>query len=222
MPTSALEISHGILALSSGRLLAPAATIDDGRLGERVVAAVSDDGGASWPRTVTVMEDPHGRLGYLEQKLALLDDGRVLATAWTVTLDGLVDQPNSFALSDDEGETWSPPASMGIMGQTLSTVHLGGDGFLVLYNRRYGHQGIVAALARLHAGAWTVDCEVLVHDTAQVRTGRQREGGVDEMLDFEFGFPTAVARRDGSHLVTYWAVIDGHCGVRWASLRIRP
>ena len=50
-------------------------------------------------------------LGYLEQKLALLGDGRVLATAWTVTLDGLVDQPNSYSpSSDDGGETWSTPA----------------------------------------------------------------------------------------------------------------
>src|SRR5690606_8977043 len=63
MPTTALEISHAICALPSGRLLAPAATIDDGRLGERVIAAVSDDGGATWPRTVTVMQDPAGELG---------------------------------------------------------------------------------------------------------------------------------------------------------------
>ena len=222
MPTSGLEISHGICALASGRLLAPAATIDDGRLGERVIAAVSDDGGATWPRTVVVMEDPDGERGYLEQKLALLDDGRVLATAWTVTLDGLVDQPNSFALSDDDGETWSPPVSMGIQGQTLSTVHLSGDRFLVLYNRRYGHQGIVAALARLAGDDWIVDEEILVHDTQRTRDGRVRDGGVDEMLDFEFGFPTATARRDGSYLVTYWAVLDGRCGARWASLRIDP
>jgi hypothetical protein len=222
MPTSALEISHGILALPSGRLLAPAATIDDGRLGERVIAAVSDDGGRTWPRTVTVMQDPGGTLGYLEQKPALLDDGRILATAWTVTLDGLIDQPNSYAISADDGETWTAPASMGIKGQTLSTVHLRGDRFPVLYNRRYGHQGIVGALARFDGAEWSVDEELLVHDTARTRDGRQRDGGVDEMLDFEFGFPTGTARRDGTYLVTYWAVVDGRCGVRWASLQIDP
>ena len=229
MPTTALEISHGICVTASGRLLAPAATIDDGRLGERVIAAVSDDGGATWPRAVTVMQDPNGRLGYLEQKLALLDDGRILATVWTVTLDGLIDQPNSYSLSSDDGETWTVPASMGIHGQTLSTVHLhprapagGGDRFLVLYNRRYGHQGVVAALTHFDGAVWTVDHDVLVHDTERTRDGRQRDGGVDEMLDFEFGFPTATARRDGSFLVTYWAVIDGRCGVRWATLRIAP
>ena len=51
MPTAALEISHGILALPSGRLLAPAATIEHGLLGEHVLVAISDDGGGTWPRT---------------------------------------------------------------------------------------------------------------------------------------------------------------------------
>lgn len=219
MPTTALEISHGICALASGRLLAPAATIDDGRLGERVIAAVSDDGGCTWPRTVTVMQDPAGRFGYLEQKLTRLADGRVLATAWTVTLDGLVDQPNSFAVSSDEGETWTPPASMGVRGQTLSTVHLGDERFLLLYNRRYGRQGIVAAAARFDGASWVVDDELLVHDAQRTRESREHADGVDEMLDFEFGFPTGLTRRDGTIMVTYWAVIDGRCGVRWALLR---
>ena len=226
MPTSALEISHGILALPSGRLLAPAATIEPGLLGERVLVAISDDGGGTWPRTSIALDDPDDRLGYLEQKLTLLGDGRVLATAWTVTLDGLVDQPNSYALSDDCGETWSAPRSIGTTGQTLSATHLGADRFLLLYNRRYGRQGIVAALARLPAGEttedWVVDAEALLYDPGSRRDGRQRGDGVSEMLDFEFGFPTATLRRDGTILATYWSVEDGKCGVRWASVEIEP
>lgn len=226
MPTAALEISHGILALPSGRLLAPAATIEPGRLGAQVVVAISDDGGLTWPQTAIALVDPDGAFGYLEQKLTLLADGRVMATAWTVTLDGIVDQPNSYAISEDGGETWSPPRSMGINGQTLSAVHLGDDRFLLLYNRRYGHQGIVGAVARLDggsaAGRWTVDAEILVHDAERKRDGRRHAGGVDEMLDFEFGFPTATARVDGSYLVTYWSVEEGRCGVRWAMLQLDP
>jgi sialidase-1 len=225
MPTSALEISHGILAHPSGRLLAPAATIEPGRLGEHVIIAISDDGGYTWPCTATAMSDPAGAFGYLEQKLTLLGDGRVMATAWTVTLDRLVDQPNSYALSDDAGETWSAPRSMGIFGQTLSAVHLDGNRFLLLYNRRYGAQGIVAALARLQpngkdARDWTVDAETLIHDPQLRRDGRQRGDGVSEMLDFEFGFPTATARLDGTIMATYWSVEDGSCGVRWATLKL--
>ena len=109
MPTAALEISHGILALPTGRLLAPAATIEHGRLGEHVLVAISDDGGATWPRTALAFDDPDDMLGYLEQKLTLLGDGRVLATAWTVTLDGLVDQPNSYRSLPTVARRGRPP-----------------------------------------------------------------------------------------------------------------
>ena len=209
-----MEISHGILALPTGRLLAPAATIEHGRLGEHVLVAISDDGGATWPRTALAFDDPDDVLGYLEQKLTLLGDGKVLATAWTVTLDGLVDQPNSYSLSFDDGETWTRPRSMGTNGQTLSTVHLGDDRFLLLYNRRYGEQGIVAAVARLQrqrldGDDWLVVDETLLYDPGSRRQGRQRPDGVSEMLDFEFGFPTATLRRDGTIMATYWSVEDG-------------
>jgi len=222
MPTTALEISHGILAVSAERLLAPAATIEPDKLGERVILAISDDAGATWARVVTAMQDPAGLLGYLEQKLALLPDGRVLATAWTVTLDGLVDQPNSFAVSCDGGDTWSAPSSMGIMGQTLSVAGLDDGRFLIVYNRRYGRQGIVAALAHLDGNVWTVETETLLHDAHREREERLHDEGVTEMLDFEFGFPTIVARNDGTHLITYWAVLDGRCGVRSVVVQITP
>ena len=115
---AALEISHGILPLSSGRLLAPAATFpSEDRLGEQVFVAVSDDGGASWPRHAVVFEDPDKRFGYLEQKLAEVAPGRVIATCWTTTLGDAADQADSFAISNDDGSTWGPAVSTGTMGR---------------------------------------------------------------------------------------------------------
>ena len=119
---------------------------------------------------------------------------------------------------------------MGTNGQTLSTVHLGGDRFLLLYNRRYGEQGIVAAVARLqseHADGddWLVDDEILLYDPGSRRHGRQRADGVSEMLDFEFGFPTATApsRRDdpGDVLVGRRGAVRGAMGDRSRSIRER-
>ncbi|WP_162941415.1 sialidase family protein [Desertimonas flava] len=219
-PTAALEISHGVLALRSGRLLAPAATIEPGRLGAEVLVAISDDDGLTWPRVTVAMRDPRNECGFLEQKLAELPDGRILATAWTVTLSDVADRPNSFSISEDGGVTWSEPRSMGIEGQTLSALPVGGDRFAVLYNRRYGDQGIVAAAARFDGSVWSVEDETLVYDARRRREGREHDDGVDEMLDFQFGFPTALSRPDGSVLATFWSVEDGSCGVRWASLRI--
>lgn len=220
MPSDRLEISHGILPLRSGRLLAPTATIEPGHLGERVVVAVSDDGGATWPRHATALQDPDGQLGYFEQKLAELPDGRIIASAWTVTLADVADRPNSYALSSDGGLTWSAPRFIGTPGQTLSVVPLGGDRAMLLYNRRYGEQGIVMALARMTEENWPIEFEALLYDARARRDTRVRAGGVEEMQDFAFGFPTAARLADGTFLATHWSVDDGRCGVRWVRLRV--
>lgn len=218
-PTAALEVSHGILPLPSGRLLAPTATTEPGALGAQVLVAISDDDGLTWPRHVVAMEDPERQCGFLEQKLTLLPDGRILATAWTVTLDDVTDRPNHWSISADDGETWTDPAPMPVHGQTLSAVPLGGDRLVLLYNRRYGEQGIVAVVARLNPyGDWDLGDEVLVHDAAASRSGRQADTLADEMLDFKFGFPTGILLPDRTVLVTFWSVEDDICGVRWAVL----
>lgn len=219
-PTRLLEISHGVLPMDGGRLLAPAATVEPGRLGERVLLAESNDDGETWEPFRTVLEDPHGRCGYLEHKLTDLGDGRVLLTAWTVEMANLHDLPNTAVLSTDGGRTWGAPVSTGIAGQTLSTLSLGGDRLLVLYNQRYGHQGIVAALATLTDGEWLVHDATLLHDAETVRERRMATDGVEEMVEFTFGFPTAVALPGGEALATFWAGPYGRVAVRWARLEI--
>ena len=217
-----LEVSHGVLPLKSGRLLAPAASLPaKDRLGERVFVALSDDDGRTWPSHPVVFEDPQGRFGYFEHKLAEVAPDRVLATAWTVTFGDCVDQPDSFAISNDGGMTWAPPRSTGIRGQTMTPIPLGGDRLLVLYNRRYGDQGIVACLVTFTEEEWTVHAEHLMYDAKASYTRLENlESWVDELDAFAFGFPTALPLRDGSFLATNWCVEDGVCGIRWTRLRV--
>jgi hypothetical protein len=220
MPMQALEISHGILPLRSGRLLAPAALLPPHRLGEQVVVSISDDGGMSWPSDAVAMQDPGGRFGYFEQKLAELAPNRVVASAWTVTLDSVEDQTNSFTLSTDGGLTWTAPRSIGTRGQTISVVPYDGDRVILLYNRRYGDQGIVMALATMTEETWPTAFEGLLYDAKARREGRQRADGLDEMIDFQFGFPTAIRLTDGTYLATNWSVEGEHCGIRWTNFRV--
>lgn len=218
----ATEISHGLLPLASGRLLAPGAGLaDKERLGERVFTVVSDDGGATWPRINTVFQDPAGQLGFWEQKLAEYAPNRLIAVAWTVTLGNYSDCPDSFALSQDGGETWGPYHSTGIRGQTMTPIPLGGDRLLVLYNRRYGEQGIVGCLVTFTDDRWNVHAEALVYDARQRRDRRPDQAtGVDELVDFAFGFPTAIRLHDGTFLATHWCVESNVSGIRWTRLRI--
>lgn len=220
LPGHRLEITHGVLALPGGRLLAPAASVEPGRPGERVMTAVSVDEGATWPGLVEVLRDPAGERGYLEHKLVDLGDGSILVTAWTVRMADVSDLPNSYAVSHDSGVSWSPPMETTIEGQTLSTVPIGDGWLLALYNRRRVDPGVVAALVSLEADRWTTHQHAVVH--AAPEPTRPGFGGTDGFNSFGFGFPTGVRLPDGAILVTFWTRDgDGPCAVRWARVRVQ-
>ena len=217
-----LEISHGILPLNSGKLLAPAALLTSPeKLGDKVIAAVSYDQGESWPEIVTLFQDPSGLNGYFEQKLAEISPGKLIATAWTVTLGDVRDLENSYVVSNDNGNSWSEPMKTGIMGQTMTPVLLSADRFLILYNRRYGDQGIVMNLVESKGQKWEIVFEGLLYDAlAQKERPSDLTSGVDEFYGFEFGFPTAIRLSDGNILATHWMKKDGRFGIMWTKLRV--
>ena len=221
--TCPLEISHGVLPLASGRLLAPAATLaDKSHLGERVLVTISDDGGKTWPHHSVAFQDPEGKLGFFEHKLAEFAPGRVIATSWTVTLGGIEDRPNSFCISNDNGSTWGPAHSTGINGQTLTPAPLGDDRLLVLYNRRYGRQAIVMCLVTFDDEHWTTHDEGILYDPSSTRhRAANLQDGLDELDSIAFGFPTAIKLADGTFLATFWAKERGVFGINWVKLRVR-
>ena len=221
MPEGPLEVSHGVLPLRSGRLLAPAATLfHKDELGRQVLTALSDDDGDTWNHSVA-FEDPDGKHGYFEQKFCELDNNTVLGVAWTVTLGDYSDLTNSFVISTDGGSTWGPVQNTGVQGQTMTPVYLGQNRLLVLYNRRHGDQAIMMCLVTLADGRWTVHHESIMYDanTTYERT-EDITSGIDELDDFAFGFPTAIPLADGTFLATHWSHEAGHCGIRWTQLKV--
>ncbi|MGE3779386.1 MAG: hypothetical protein AB7F89_19515, partial [Pirellulaceae bacterium] len=127
----------------------------------------------------------------------------------------------SFCISRDSGWTWGPAQSTGIRGQTMSMLPLGGDRLLILYNRRYGAQGVVMCLVSFTDSAWTVHAEGLLYDARAFRDGPvSGQTGVDELASFQFGFPTAIRLQDGSCLTTHWCVEQGRCGIRWTKVAL--
>ncbi|MAT14111.1 MAG: hypothetical protein CMJ46_02445 [Planctomyces sp.] len=219
-----LEISDRLMLTSSGRLIAPMATLENQqKLGERVVGIPSDDGGETWGEPITIFHDPAGERGYFEQKLTPLPDGRLLAVAWTVTLGDYADLENSYAISSDNGETWSAPRSTGIQGQTMTPLAIDGDRILVTYNRRFGHQGVVAAIVTIEAdGCWNIQAEELLYDAGSHKQAEERQTGKlqDELDTFAFGFPTPLKLANDEYLMTHWSVEQGVCGIRWTRFRI--
>lgn len=219
-----LEVSSPILCLAGGSLLAPAATIETGRLGERVITLRSDDGGRSWGGLTTVFADPDGIHGYLEHKFTEMGPGRVLATAWTIRMLGVTDMPNSYAVSSDGGHRWDPARWTDLGCQTLSTVWLGDDRLLALGNMRTDRPGIVACMVHLgRDGAWRTESQGYIFEpTVEDPSPAQRTDGLEAMRAFAFGFPTGVRMHDGSVLATYWVRAGERTQVRWARLAVSP
>ena len=216
------EISNPVVVLADGRWLAPAAVLGDPkRLGEYVIAFESSDKGRTWPSTRTVLKDPEGLKGFFEQKLIELEPDMLLAVAWTVSLGDYKDFENHFAISKDGGRTWSPPRSTGIRGQTMTPLWLGDDRLLVVYNRRYGRQGVVICLVRFTETRWEVEWEHMLWDAKKSRQrGEDVESGIDEMSHFEFGLPSVLRLDEKSFLAVHWCKEEGIFGIRWTKLRL--
>jgi len=216
------EVSNPVVVLQDGRWLAPAATLAaPERLGEQVVAFISEDQGKTWGRMTTVMRDPEGVKGFFEQKVIELEPGRILAAAWTVRMGDYSDLEDHFAVSNDGGQSWGPALPTGIRGQTLTPVWLGGDRMLVLYNRRYGQQGVQMCLVRFNDTAWTVEYEGTLWDAT---SSRQRSpsvtSGIDEFDSFAFGLPSALRLDEETLLAVHWCKESGVFGIRWTRIHV--
>ena len=218
-----LEISNPIVATADGRWLAPAATVRSlDRYGETVVLFESSDRGKTWPKTHIAFEDPGKKIGYLEQKFVELKPPRILGVCWTMSYVTDSDLEDHFALSEDGGRTWSKPCSTGIRGQTMKPMWLGADRLLVLYNRRYGRQGVQMCLVRFTASRWEIDFEGTLWDAQE---SRERSGGadsVDEIKRFAFGYPWPLRLDDRNVLVVHWCKEGQRFGIRWTRLLLTP
>jgi len=214
------EISNSIVVTEDGRWLAPAATFHDGRYGERVVLHESRDEGATWPNMLTVFEDVEAKIGYLEQKVIEYAPGRLLATAWVQDYEADSDLKNRYSFSDDGGLTWDGPHSTGIQGQTMTPIGLGGDRFLVLYNRRYGDQSVQMCLVRASGSSWETEFEATMFDGRAQLELTDKISSQEQIALIRFGFPTAVQLDEETFLATHWCEEDGVCGIRWTRLRL--
>ena len=215
------EISNPIVVTADGRWLAPAATLYEGRYGERVVLHESSDQGATWPNMYTVFQDPGSGIGYLEQKLIETEPGQMLAIAWVQDFANDSDLKNAYSLSTDGGRSWNGPHPTGIQGQTMTPVWLREDRYLILYNRRFGDQSVQMCLVRVSGSCWSLEFEGTLFD------GRARLALADDVSSQEqigliqFGYPMGLRLGDDTVLTVHWCVEEGVCGIRWTRLRVK-
>jgi sialidase-1 len=220
------ELCSPVTFLRDGRWLLPTSTWLDwnGSLpnGNRMVAFVSSDRGASWPTYLDVMHSPDDNLIFWESKIVELSDGRLLAVAWCFDRKANADRPNQYALSHDGGVTWSQPQSTGLQGQTLTPCLLPDDYVLCAY-RRTDQPGLWANLSHLEGDRWVNDgCQALWgHNTADGLT--TRGGNMTHVFStLKFGAPSMIRLADKLIYLVFWCYEENVSVIRWFRFNSSP
>ena len=143
-----------LIQLKDGRLVLPLWYTPDYRIDQHILARVyySDDEGASWKQSRTLIDLPDSRAGAQEPGVVELRDGSLLM--WIRT-----DQRKIFrCYSRDRGETWSRPEAMDLDSplspQSIKRIPRTGDLLLVWNNSPERRFPLAAAISRDDGKSW--------------------------------------------------------------------
>lgn len=184
-----------------------------------VVAVISDDEGKTWRHNSAIRVPEQD--GYVaEAWITQLSDDRLLATAWHLRRGPGDDFPNAYALSHDNGDTWSPTGDTPIMGQSTGTAALPDGKVLFIYNqRRHGKPGVWLAVANPTGNDFGVIHNDIVWHAA-MPTQNQTSGKSINWVDFAFGEPSATLLPDGTVFVAFWCIQPQGSGIGCVRVKI--
>jgi len=184
-------------------------------------ASFSGDGETFEPLRICAGDDT-GEMNYCDARFAVLDDGRLLMLLWTFRQIDERTLDVHYCWSNDNGRTWSAPMPTGIPGQVTAPLLLPSGDILIATNHRMPPVGNHLWLwpkgdplkAVRPVLMWSARDEEILAEPITETLASHVDGVWDELSAFTFGTPDLVNLRDGSVLMTYWAVADGITHVR--------
>jgi hypothetical protein len=225
MPIAGSAEAPGPLTVThTGRWLvcyAPYNTFDPSVAVDRnqTVVLASDDEGETW-RHRSMFRFAEKDSGGAEAWVIELADKRVLGVCWHVGYTKGQESPNPYTLSIDQGETWTPLRSTGIMGQSTALAALPDGRALLVYNqRKHGEPGVWLAVAQPTPD----DFGILVNQIVwRAEQSTQHDSSAEhlEWEDFAFGEPSVTLLPDGTLLVALWCLQPSGRGIRYVKLRM--
>jgi len=191
----------------------PDVVVDRGQ----IVCIRSEDRGRTWTHT-SMLRFAESDSGGAEAWVVELSDGRLLGTSWHLNHADGSDYPNAYALSHDQGRTWTPTRSCGIMGQSTSLCPLPDGKALFVYNqRKHGEVGVWMAVVTPADKDFGVQSNELMWQ-AETRTQSDGAGDHAEWTDFSFGEPCVVVLPDKTLLAVLWCIEPAGRGIRYVRL----
>lgn len=198
----------------------PYNTFDSGVKPERnqVVLMTSRDRGHTWRHTAMLKwDDPLATAA--EAWVVELADGRLLGTCWNLNQRDGSDFPNAYALSEDDGASWSPTRSTGILGQSTALCPLPDGRALFIYNqRKHGEPGVWLAAVRPTARDFGVEWNRILWRAPRPEPDRT---GHADWTGFGFGEPSVILLPDGGFLAMFWCLGAAGRGIRYVKARMR-
>ncbi len=143
------------IQLKSGRILMPVFYTPDYRIQKHILARVyySDDEGAEWKPSTTIVDIPESKAGAQEPGVVELKDGRVLM--WMRNSMGYIYK----SYSKDRGDNWSKPESMNVQSpvspQSIKRHPKTGDLILVWNNSPDKRFPLTSAVSSDEGETWT-------------------------------------------------------------------
>lgn len=187
----------------------------------QVVFLVSKDDGRTWQHRTMLRFPQPDALG-AEAWVVELADGRLLGASWHIA--GQTDPMNPYALSADDGSTWTPLRSTGIRGQSIALTPLPDGRVLMVYNqRKHGPVGVWLAVAKPTEQDFGLERNEQVW-AAEISSQKPTQKDADDMkswTSFAFGEPSTVLLPDGNVLVTLWCQQPSGYGIRYVKLSLQ-
>jgi len=213
------EISGPCVQIRSGELLALGALtkLPDGSnpSGQRGILLRSGDGGRSWNDSQTYFVAPRGNMMPLEARLCEMEDGRLIAIAWTYDYDTDRHLPNHIVVSHDAGRSWSAPADTGHMGQAASVMAWTGDRLLSIHaHRGEENPGIYVRAVDFAGDRWKPLEEIQVYRQVSGTHTHSGQNILEMFAAVRFGQPSLLNLENGEVLATHWCVEDGQGKIR--------
>jgi hypothetical protein len=216
------ELCSPLTPLRDGRWLLPTSTWRGwdgyGPNGMRTIAFVSHDRGDNWPEYMDVYGGVAKPVIYFESKIVELSDGRLVGAAWAYDEANARDLPNAYVVSTDGGQTWTPPSSTGLSGQTGTPFALPDDRILFVY-RRIDRSGLWANIARLEGTRWINETDVPLWGASESGLTGHGDNMAKNFHVLRFGAPCLTRTPGGDIFVAFWCVEDCVSHIRWFRLK---
>ena len=188
---------------------------------QKAAALFSSDQGKTWEEYRVVADDPTGKVLWWDQMNSLLPDGRVYTMFWTHLYGTQDDLNNHYAVSENQGRTWSEPRPTNLRGQVCTPIPLADGRVAAIYNYRHDPQGIHVALTE-DLETFDVENEVVVFDAGKEATlgNPETENFLATHMKIAFGKPGGTLLSDGTLMTYYWCTAGGVTHTRWVRLSV--